>query len=154
RVRAERVLVPWAVEETLRWETPVLFVARQSTRPVEIAGVHIPEGKFVSAVIASGNRDETHYPDPDRFDLDRRADDHLSFGFGRTWYAMPMYPATVPSYRPRSSARSTRRENSGGSRNVRSAPRGMRAITSGVNISVRTSAGWTVITWMPSGASS
>jgi cytochrome P450 len=34
-------------------------------------------------VIASGNRDESHYADPDRFDLDRRADDHLSFGFGR-----------------------------------------------------------------------
>src|SRR6266480_6295659 len=72
----------------------------------------------------------------------------------RTRYAIPMYPGTVTSYRPRSSARSTRRENSGGSRNVRSAPRGMRAITSGVNISVRTSAGWTVITWMPSGARS
>src|SRR3989454_848297 len=83
RMRADRALVPWAVEETLRWETPVLFVARQATRPIEIAGVHIPERKFVSAVIASGNRDETHYPDPDRFDLDRRADDHLSFGFGR-----------------------------------------------------------------------
>ncbi len=83
RVRADRALVPWAVEETLRWETPVLFVARQATRATEIAGVHIPEGKVVSAVIASGNRDEAHYPDADRFDLDRRADDHLSFGFGR-----------------------------------------------------------------------
>src|SRR5204863_309612 len=83
RVRADRALAPWAVEETLRWETPVLFVARQATRPTEIAGVPIPEGKVVSAVIASGNRDEAHYPDPDRFDLDRRADDHLSFGFGR-----------------------------------------------------------------------
>jgi cytochrome P450 len=83
RVRAERALVPWAVEETLRWETPVLFVARQTTRAAEIAGVEIRAGKMVSAVIASGNRDETHYPDPDRFDLDRRADDHLSFGFGR-----------------------------------------------------------------------
>jgi len=83
RVRADRALVPWAVEETLRWETPVLFVARQATRPAEVAGVPIPEGKVVSAVIASANRDETHYADPDRFDLDRRADDHLSFGFGR-----------------------------------------------------------------------
>jgi len=83
RVRADRALAPWAVEETLRWETPVLFVARQATRPTEIAGVPIPEAKVVSAVIASGNRDETHYADPDRFDLDRRADDHLSFGFGR-----------------------------------------------------------------------
>ena len=38
---------------------------------------------MVSAVIGSANRDETHYAEPDRFDLDRHADDHLSFGFGR-----------------------------------------------------------------------
>jgi cytochrome P450 len=61
----------------------VLFVARQATRATEVGGVPVPEGGIVSAVIASANRDETHYPDPDRFDLDRRADDHLSFGFGR-----------------------------------------------------------------------
>src|SRR5690242_13471801 len=83
RVRADRTLVPWVIEETLRWETPVLFVARQATRATEVGGVPVPEGGIVSAVIASANRDETHYPDPDRFDLDRRADDHLSFGFGR-----------------------------------------------------------------------
>src|SRR5437763_865171 len=47
RVSADRSLVPWAVEETLRWETPVLFVARQATRPAEVAGVAIPEGKMV-----------------------------------------------------------------------------------------------------------
>jgi cytochrome P450 len=83
RVRADRSLVPWVIEETLRWETPVLFVARQATRATEIGGKAVPEGMVVSAVIASGNRDESHYPDPDRFDLDRRADDHLSFGFAR-----------------------------------------------------------------------
>jgi cytochrome P450 len=83
RVRADRSLVPWAIEETLRWETPVLFVARQATRATGIRGVEVAEGRIVSAVIASGNRDEAHYADPDRFDLDRRADDHLSFGFGR-----------------------------------------------------------------------
>ncbi len=83
RVRADRSLIPWVIEETLRWETPVLFVARQAMRATEIGGVAVPEGMAVSAVIASANRDETHYRDPDRFDLDRRADDHLSFGFGR-----------------------------------------------------------------------
>jgi cytochrome P450 len=83
RVRGDRALVPWAIEETLRWETPVLFVARMTTRPTEIAGHPIDAGKMVSAVIASANRDETHYADPDRFDLARHADDHLSFGFGR-----------------------------------------------------------------------
>ncbi len=83
RVRADRSLVPWAIEETLRWETPVLFVAREAARAVEIGGVLVPAGRIVSAVLGSANRDETHFPDPDRFDLDRRADDHLSFGFGR-----------------------------------------------------------------------
>ena len=83
RVRADRSLVPWVIEETLRWETPILFVARETTRPTVVGGVEIPVGNFVSAVIGSANRDEGHFPDPDRFDLDRRADDHLSFGFGR-----------------------------------------------------------------------
>lgn len=83
RVRSDRTLVPWVIEETLRWETPILFVARQATRATEIGGVEIPENTILSTIIASGNRDEEHYTDPDRFDLDRRADDHLSFGFGR-----------------------------------------------------------------------
>src|SRR3989449_1731053 len=83
RVDADRALVPWAIEETLRWETPVVFVARQTTRPVEIAGVPIPSDVMVSTIIGSANRDETHFDDPDRFDLDRRAEDHLSFAFGR-----------------------------------------------------------------------
>jgi cytochrome P450 len=83
RVRADRSLVPWAVEETLRWETSVLMVSRQATRGVEIGGVPVPADGFVSVVVASANRDERHYEHPDDFDLDRRADDHLAFGFGR-----------------------------------------------------------------------
>lgn len=80
---ADRTLVAAALEETLRWETPVLFVARETTRPVEIAAVEIPAGAMVSPVIGSANRDEAHFPDPDRWDLHRAADDHLSFGGGR-----------------------------------------------------------------------
>ena len=83
RVRADRSLVPWAVEETLRWETSVLMVSRQATRATEIGGVPVPADGFVSVVVASANRDERHYEHPDEFDLDRRADDHLAFGFGR-----------------------------------------------------------------------
>jgi cytochrome P450 len=83
RVRADRTLVPWAVEETLRWETSVLMVSRQATRATEIGGFPIPEDGFISVVVASANRDERHYERPDEFDLDRRADDHLAFGFGR-----------------------------------------------------------------------
>jgi len=83
RVRADRTLVPWTIEETLRWETSVLMVSRQATRDVEIRGVPIPAGTNVSLLIASGNRDEDHYENADVFDLDRRADDHLAFAFGR-----------------------------------------------------------------------
>ncbi len=83
RVRADRSLVPWAIEETLRWETSVLMVSRQTTRPVTIRGVEIPEDQMVSVTVASANRDEEHYDRPDIYDLDRRADDHLAFGFGR-----------------------------------------------------------------------
>jgi len=83
RVRADRSLVPWAIEETLRWETSVLMVAREATREVEMRGVTIPAGGMVSVVVASANRDETKYENPDVFDLDRRADDHLALGFGR-----------------------------------------------------------------------
>ena len=83
RVRADRTLIPWAIEETLRWETSVLMVSRQSTRATEIDGFALPADAFISVIVASANRDERHYERPDEFDLDRRADDHLSFGFGR-----------------------------------------------------------------------
>jgi cytochrome P450 len=83
RVLADRSLVPWVVEETLRWETPVLFVARQTTRDVTIRGVDVPRDTMVVVMMGSANRDGDHFPDPDRFDLDRRAEDHLSFAAGR-----------------------------------------------------------------------
>jgi cytochrome P450 len=59
------------------------MVSRQATRATEIGGVPVPADAFVSVVVASANRDERHYERPDEFDLDRRADDHLAFGFGR-----------------------------------------------------------------------
>jgi cytochrome P450 len=83
RVRAERSLIPWAIEETLRWETPVVFIARETTRDTELAGVPIPARNAVSVILGSANRDEHHFAGPDRFDLDRRDERHLSFGFGR-----------------------------------------------------------------------
>jgi len=83
RVRADRTVVPWAVEETLRWETSVLMTSRETTRPTEIRGVPIGANELVSVVVASGNRDEDHYDHPDVYDLDRRVDDHLAFAFGR-----------------------------------------------------------------------
>lgn len=81
-VRADRTLVDAAIEETLRWESPVQYVSRETTVPVTVAGVDIPAGSLVSACLGSANRDEQHYPDPDRFDLHRNPEDHVAFGFG------------------------------------------------------------------------
>lgn len=83
RVAADRSLIPWAIEETLRWESSVLMVARETTRPTTLRGVDIPADQLVTVLTSSGNRDEDHYANPDDFDLDRKADDHLAFGFAR-----------------------------------------------------------------------
>jgi cytochrome P450 len=83
RVRADRSLVPWAIEETLRWETSIVMLSRETTCPTSVRDVALPEGALVSVVLGSANRDEAHYERPDEYDLDRRADDHLAFGFGR-----------------------------------------------------------------------
>lgn len=72
-----------AIEETLRWESPVQFVSRETTRPVKLAGADLPQGSLVMAALGSANRDESHYEEPDRFVLDRRPADHLAFGFGQ-----------------------------------------------------------------------
>jgi cytochrome P450 len=82
-VRADPAQLPWALEETLRWEPPLLGTARVSTRAVTLRGIDIPQGVMVSAMIGPANRDEEHYPDPDRFDIHRHADDHLAFGLGK-----------------------------------------------------------------------
>jgi cytochrome P450 len=83
RVRRDRSLVSWAIEETLRWETSIVMLSRETTRATEVRGVPLPAGALVSLVVGSANRDEEHYERPDEYDLDRHADDHLAFGFGR-----------------------------------------------------------------------
>jgi cytochrome P450 len=81
-VRADRSLVPRAVDEALRWEAPVQFAAREANEDTEIAGVPIPKGAGVTSVLGSANRDESHFPDPDRFDITRERQSHLAFGEG------------------------------------------------------------------------
>jgi cytochrome P450 len=81
-VRADRGLVPQAIEEALRWETPLLTVARSATEDVELGGVHIPAGSFVAVSLGSANRDPGRYPDPDVFNVGREDKQHISFGDG------------------------------------------------------------------------
>ncbi|MFP6638857.1 MAG: cytochrome P450, partial [Myxococcota bacterium] len=72
-----------AVEESLRWETPIAVLPRLSA-PVETVfeGVSLPAHSWVLFAIAGANRDPLIFPDPDRFDLDRRKEESLTFGRG------------------------------------------------------------------------
>lgn len=81
-VRADRAAIDLLIEETLRWESPVQFVSREPTEDVEFGGCPVPAGAMLSVIVGSANRDERHYDEPDRFDLHRKNDDHLAFGFG------------------------------------------------------------------------
>jgi cytochrome P450 len=81
-VRADRSLLPGAVEEMLRWWTPVMVFRRTTTTDVELAGVRIPAGDKVVVSFTSANRDEAVFDDPDRFDVRRSPNPHLSFGHG------------------------------------------------------------------------
>lgn len=81
-VRADRDLVPQVIEETLRWETPLLTVARTAAEDVELGGVRIPGGGFVAVSLGAANRDPARYPDPDAFDIFRQDKQHISFGDG------------------------------------------------------------------------
>lgn len=81
-VCADRALVPQAIEEAVRWEPPLLMITRVATRDTELGGVPVPAGCSVLPVLGAANRQETRYPDPDRFDIFRPARAHLGFGSG------------------------------------------------------------------------
>jgi cytochrome P450 len=81
-VRADRLLIKAAVEETLRWAGPVGTSTRQTTRPTELAGVELEQGALIGAVLSSANRDPRRYSDPDRFDIHRKEGAHLAFAVG------------------------------------------------------------------------
>jgi cytochrome P450 len=83
RVHAERDLVPTLVEESLRHDPPIHVLMRDCLADITIEGVTIPAGVKVGFGLASGNRDEQTYADPDEFRLDRpNTKDHLAFGGG------------------------------------------------------------------------
>lgn len=82
RVRADRSLVPSAVEELLRYSSPVWFFRRTATADMQVRGVDIAAGDRVTIWFAAANRDPQHYPDPHRFDLARNPSDSLTFGRG------------------------------------------------------------------------
>jgi cholest-4-en-3-one 26-monooxygenase len=82
-LRADRSLLPAAVEELLRWTTPVISFVRTATGPTTVLGQDIAEGDPVLLVYASANRDEAVFgPDAGQLRVDRHPNPHLSFGFG------------------------------------------------------------------------
>jgi cholest-4-en-3-one 26-monooxygenase len=81
-LRDDRVLLPTAVEEMLRWVSPIKNMARQMTRDVELHGETLRKGQKLLLLYPSGNRDERVFDEPDRFDISRTPNDHMAFGFG------------------------------------------------------------------------
>ncbi|MGH3976503.1 MAG: cytochrome P450 [Pseudonocardiaceae bacterium] len=81
-VRADRNLLPAAIEEVLRFRSPIPRLARVTTTDVELGGHTIPAGQLVMPWIAAANRDAARCPDPDRFDIHRNSAGHLAFGHG------------------------------------------------------------------------
>lgn len=71
-----------AVEEMLRWVTPIKNMARTTTTDIQLGGETIPEAADVIMLYPSANRDEAHFVDPFRFDIEREPNHHLAFGFG------------------------------------------------------------------------
>ena len=82
RLAADSSLIPAALEELLRYDSPVQGLARTLTRDVELHGQHLPAGDTVLVLFGAANRDDRAFPDPDTFDIDRRPERQVAFGRG------------------------------------------------------------------------
>jgi cytochrome P450 len=81
-LRADRTLLPQAIEEGLRWEPPLIGIMRTATRDSVVEGVLVPEGSFIAVNIGSANHDEKVWENPDEFDIFRPPKQHLAFAWG------------------------------------------------------------------------
>jgi pimeloyl-[acyl-carrier protein] synthase len=82
KLRANLSLIPSAVEELLRYESPSQQTARLAPEDTELGGKQIRKGQVVRAVMAAANRDPERFPDPDRLDITRPDNRHVAFGYG------------------------------------------------------------------------
>jgi cytochrome P450 len=82
KVLADPRVIPDAVEEALRYTSPSQYQGRVTTRDVEWYGATVPKGARILLLTGSANRDEREFPDPDRFDVGRRPEQHLALGHG------------------------------------------------------------------------
>jgi len=81
-LRSDPALLPGATEEMLRWVSPIKNMARTVTRDTDFGGKRLLAGQKVLLLYPSGNRDETVFDDPFRFDIRRAPNDHVAFGLG------------------------------------------------------------------------
>jgi cytochrome P450 len=81
-VRDDRGLLPQAIEEGIRWETPLLNFMREVSRDIEFFGAEIPKGSVMMVNLGSANHDETRWNDPESFDIFRERKPHIGFGHG------------------------------------------------------------------------
>jgi pimeloyl-[acyl-carrier protein] synthase len=82
RLRSDPSLLPNAIEELLRYDSPVQYTSRIAVEPVDVGGAHIERGQEIILVLGAANRDPAHFTEPDRLDLARDEERHLSFGHG------------------------------------------------------------------------
>jgi cytochrome P450 len=88
KLAADLSLVPTAVEEMLRYVSPVISFLRTATKDTELRGVRVKKGARAAIFYPSANRDETQFADPDRFDITRTPNPHLAFGGGGTHFCL------------------------------------------------------------------
>jgi cytochrome P450 len=81
-LRADRALMPQAIEEGIRWEPPLTGIGRTAMRDVEVEGVLIPAGSTVQVEMGAANRDPARWDRPDEFDIHREPQQHMGFAFG------------------------------------------------------------------------
>ncbi|WP_084958781.1 cytochrome P450 [Thermoactinospora rubra] len=82
RLREDPGLLPTAIEELMRWDTPLQMFERWVLEDIEVGGVRIPRGVEVALLFGSANRDPEVFDDPDRLDVGRKDNPHISFGAG------------------------------------------------------------------------
>ncbi len=88
-------MLPSAVEEMLRYCSPVIYMRRTAVRDTELRGKKIRAGDKVVIYYGSANRDEAIFPDPDRFDVGRAPNDHIAFGGGGTHFCLGAHIARI-----------------------------------------------------------
>jgi cytochrome P450 len=82
RLQSEPELIVGAVEEFLRFDSPVQATGRRATTDMDIGGFHIRPGEFLTPVVGSANRDPAWFDEPDKLDIGRQENRHLAFALG------------------------------------------------------------------------